>query len=252
MFGWDNGEVWPISIPHRPALDVVTAVFFHLGALLMILRYLRQRHWMDLFTLASIPMLMMPSILSLSFPGENPSLNRSAAAIVPVFLIVALAFDGFLTALESVSAAILNKRFAWAMGVFLLACASLQNYDLVFNQYKKQYDLFSWNTTEMGQVVHDFIELTGSPDTAWLVGYPYWVDSRLVMINAGYPLRDNAIWPENFPGTLDDPRPKLFLVNISDLAAINALQSMYPDGWLMEYESKYENKNFMLFFVPAQ
>jgi len=247
MFGWDDGEIWPISVPHRPALDVVTSVFFHLGVVLLIIRYIRQRHWLDVFTLASIPLLMMPSILSLAFPGENPSFNRSAAAIIPVFLIVGLAFDGFLTALESTW----SKRFAWVAGVFLVAWASLQNYDLVFNQYRKLYDQSAWNTTEMGAVVRSFTNLTGSPDTAWLVGYPYWADSRLVMINAGFPFRDNAIWPQSFPDTLNDPRPKLFLINVNDLDDKEALQSQYPNGWLMEYKSKYENKNFLLFFVPA-
>jgi heme/copper-type cytochrome/quinol oxidase subunit 4 len=252
MFGWDDGEVWPISVPHRPVLDVVTSVLFHLGLVLLIVRYIRQRHWMDVFTLISIPMLMLPSILSLTFPGENPSLNRSGAAIIPVFLVVGLAFDSFLTALESVSASIWNKRFAWAVGIFLLAWASLQNYDLVFNQYRKLYDLSSWNTSEMGEVVHDFAALTGSSDTVWLVGYPYWADSRLVMINAGFPLRDNGIMLQNLPDIPDDSRPKLFLVNPDDSDSTELLRSQYPDGWLMEYKSKYEHKDFMLFFVPAQ
>jgi hypothetical protein len=252
MFSWDDGEVWPISVPHRPVLDVVTSGFFHLGVVLLTIRYIRQRHWMDVFTLISIPMLMMPSILSLSFPGENPSLNRSGAAIIPVFLVVGLAFDSFLTALESASVSIWNKRFAWAVGIFLLAWASLQNYDLVFNQYRKQYDLSAWNTTEMGNVVHSFAVLTGSSDTAWLVGYPYWADSRLVMINAGFPMRDNAIWPQNFQDTLADSRPKLFLININDTDDIEILKILYPQGRLSEYKSKYEGKDFMLFIVPAR
>jgi hypothetical protein len=252
MFAWDDGEVWPISVPHRPVLDVVTSVLFHLGVILMIVRYIRQRYWVDVFTLISIPMLMLPSMLSLTFPGENPSLNRSAAAIIPVFLVVGLASDSFLTALESVSASIWNKRFAWAVGIFLLIWASLQNYDLVFNQYKKLYDLSSWNTSEMGEVVHNFAALTGSSETAWLLGYPHWADSRLVMINAGFPLRDNGILPQNLPDTLDDPRPKLFLVNPNDSAGTESLKSQYPDGWLMKYRSKYESKDFMLFFVPAR
>ncbi|HEX5941205.1 MAG TPA: hypothetical protein VFY66_02955, partial [Anaerolineales bacterium] len=77
-------------------------------------------------------------------------------------------------------------------------------------------------------------------------------DSRLVMINAGYPYLDNAIWPESFEGTLDDPRAKLFLLNINDLADLEALQALYPEGWLTEYQSKYESRNFLLFFVPAR
>jgi hypothetical protein len=252
MFAWDDGEVWPISVPHRPVLDVVTSVFFHLGVILMIIRYIRQRHWMDIFTLLSIPALMMPSILSLAFPSENPSLNRSAGAIVPVFLVVGLAFDGFLTALGSFSTSAWNKRFAWIVGVLLLTWASLQNYDLVFNQYKNLYDFSSWNTSEMGEVVRNFTKLTGSSDTVWLVGYPHWADSRLVMVNAGFPKRDNGILLPNFQDSLEDPRPKLFFVNLDDIAAMEALKSRYPDGWLMEYESKYESKNFMLFFVPGR
>ena len=248
MFAWDDGEIWPISVPHRPALDVVTSVFFHLGLVLIIIRYIRQRHWLDIFTLISIPMLMMPSIMSLSFPAENPSFNRSGAAIVPVFLVVGLAFDGFLRALESSR----NRRIAWVVGLFLLFWASLQNYDLVFNQYRKLYDQSSWNTSELGDVVRSFAKLNGTADTAWLVGFPHWADSRLVMINAGYPYQDNAIWPESFAGTVDDPRAKLFLINTNDLADLESLQALYPEGWLTEYQSKYESRNFLLFFVPAR
>jgi hypothetical protein len=104
----------------------------------------------------------------------------------------------------------------------------------------------------MGAVVRSFAELNGSPDTAWLVGYPYWADSRLVMINAGYPSRDNAIWPQSFQDTVNDPRAKLFIINDNDVDDKNALQALYPNGWLTEFQSKYETKNFLLFFVPAQ
>ena len=33
---------------------------------------------------------------------------------------------------------------------------------------------------------------------------------------------------------------------------VEALQELYPEGWLTEYQSKYENRNFLLFFVPAR
>jgi hypothetical protein len=226
-------------------------VFFHIGVLLVILRYIRQRHWIDIFLLLSIPLLTLPSTLSLSFPAENPSLNRSAAALIPVFLIVGLSFDSFLTALTSASASIWHRRFAWGVGIFLFLWAIFQNYDLVFNQYRQQYDISAWNSNEMGQVVDDFIGLTGSEDTAWLVGYPYWVDSRLVMINAGYPTRDNAIWPQNFQDTVANPNPKLFIINPNDQEDVQALQSLYPQGWLKEYKSKYPTKDFLLFYVPG-
>ena len=90
MFAWDDGEIWVHSVTHRPALDVISAAFFYLGVLLVSLRYLRQRNWLDIFLILCVPLLMMPSILSLAFPAENPALNRMGGAIIPVFLIVGL------------------------------------------------------------------------------------------------------------------------------------------------------------------
>lgn len=251
MFGWDNGEVWAISIPHRPALDVISAALFYLGALLMIIRYIRQRNWFDIFTLLSIPLLMMPSILSLAFPGENPSLNRPAAVIVPVFLIIGLALDGLMTAVESISSSSRKFNASWMLFILLFSISALQNYDLVFNQYRTTFDQSSLNTDEIGAVAHGFIEETGSVETAYLVGYPYWVDSRLVMINAGYPDLDNAIWPDQFQATLVIQKPKLFMINVNDQASIDALRALYPTGWLQRYKSKYQDKDFMMFFTMA-
>jgi hypothetical protein len=272
MFAWDNGEVWVISVTHRPILDVVSGALFHLGVVLVVVRYIRWRRWFDLFLLFSIPLLMMPSILSLAFPGENPSLNRTAAALVPVFLIVGIALESLLSALRSgLRAAVpggtlpvqagsgrsqgkpalsLGTAAAWGLGIFLLIWAASQNYDLVFRQYLPVYEVSSWNTSEMGEVVRDFADSIGSPDTAWLVAYPYWADSRLVAINAGYPTRDIAIWPEQFQSTLSDPRAKLFLINPQDTADVETLRQLYPLGALQEVVSRVPSKNFLIFFVP--
>ena len=100
MFFWDDGDVWVHSIPHRPALDVISAALFFLGLVLVVLRYLRKRSWVDLFLLVSIPLLLLPSILSLAFPNENPNLNRTAGAYVPVFLILAIGLEGLLSAIK--------------------------------------------------------------------------------------------------------------------------------------------------------
>jgi hypothetical protein len=250
MFAWDNGEVWVISVTHRPVLDLVTAALFHLGVVLVAVRYLRRRHWFDLFTLVSIPLLMLPSILSIAFPAENPSLNRTAAALVPVFLIVGMSLEGLLSGLRLRLGAPVGKLAAWGLGIFLLTWSASQNYDLVFKQYLPVYENSSWNTSEMGHVVRAFADSVGSPETAWLVAYPYWADSRLVGINAGYPTRDLAIWPEQFQATTADPRAKLFLINPQDTADIELLRQLYPQGVLQEHTSPIPSKSFFMFFVP--
>ena len=252
MFFWEGGNVWLASIPYYPALGIVCGALFFLGVIVVLVRYLKGRHWLDLFLLLSIPLLMLPSILALAFPIENPNLYRTGGAIIPVFLMIGVAMDGLLRTLKSRLEGAWGSQLAWGLGLFLLVLASLQNFDLVFNQYYEQYRMSSWNTTELGYVIRSFADSVGSPDSAWVVPYPYWVDTRLVGIDAGYPIKDYALWPESFSETLSVAGPKMFLIKPEDQAAIEALQEMYPKGWLTTYKSKVATKDFLIYFIPPE
>jgi hypothetical protein len=102
----------------------------------------------------------------------------------------------------------------------------------------------------MGGVVREFGKLFGQMDTAWVVAFPYWVDTRLVGMNAGMPTRDMAIWPESFPDTLAESRPKMFLVKPEDSAALEQLYQLYPNGTLTVYDSDIPDRDFFIFLVP--
>ena len=251
MFFWDGGEVWVISVPHRSVLDIVSAALFFVGVVYLLIRYLKQRHWVDLFLIVSIPLLMMPSILSLAFPAENPSLNRTAAALVPVFLIIGISLDGLLAVIETHFPSRRGRILSWGLGILLLIIAAGQNYGLVFTQYQRGYELSSWNSSEMARVIRSFAESVGDVDSAYVVAYPYWVDTRLIGFSAGYPTKDFALWPDHFVDTLENPRAKLFMINIQDQASLDTLKSMYPQGQLRLYLSQIDTKDFWLFFVPA-
>ncbi|HEX7540908.1 MAG TPA: glycosyltransferase family 39 protein [Anaerolineales bacterium] len=252
MFNWDNGEIWVHSVPHRPALDVVSGALFLVGGVLVLIRYVRQRHWQDLFLLLAVPLLQLPSILSLAFPAENPALNRAAGAMVPTFLLVAVALEGLLTCIGSSMKRWAGTALTWALVLVLASWSTYQNFDLVFNQFASQYTAGAWNSSEMGAVIKQFGQTYGSTDNAWIVPYPYWVDTRLPGIWAGIPNRDFAIRPENFNTTLDVPGPKLFIVDVEDTAAMGQLQALYPHGLWSRFVSKtnLEGKDFMIFFVP--
>jgi hypothetical protein len=247
---WDNGEIWVHSIPNRPALGIVAGAFFVLGVGLLIARYLKQRNWLDLFLLVSIPLFMMPSALALAFPEENPSLNRTGGALVVVFLIVALAFDGLLTALKSKRLSPGGGWLAWLLAAALLSLSASQNYDLVFNMYAQQFKTNAWNTSELGAVIRQFADSSGAEDSAWVVPYPHWVDTRLVGIRAGFPERDYALWPENIIDTVDDGRAKLYLLKADDAATIEILRTLYPSGVLRLYDSQAEGRDFYMYSVP--
>lgn len=250
MFFWDNGNIWVHSLVGRPALDVVTAAFYFLGSINILARFIRGKNWLDLFLILSVPILILPSILSLAFPEENPSLNRTAGAIIPVFVIAAY---GLVSFVKTLAARIRGKRglaVAVLATVLLMSMSINQNYNLVFKQFNRQFMAGALNTSEIGAVIKAFEVMGGSPDTAYVVPYPYWVDTRLVGINAGYPLRDFALVPENFTTTLGDARMKLFIFNPEDLANLEIIKEMHPRGILSTYSARVQGKDFLIFLVP--
>jgi hypothetical protein len=246
MFNWDNGDIWVNSMPNRPALDVVTGALFVIGVVLLIARYARGRDWRDMVLLISIPVLLMPSILSLAFPGENPALNRAGGGAVAAILVSAMALDGLVTGIGSE-----KKRLIIAYGLtgILLAASAYQNFDLVFNQFDKNFRAGAWNTSEMGQVISDFRAAYGQTDSVWIAPFPYWVDTRLPGVWAGIPNRDFALWPKGFADTLNVPAPKMFIFKDEDLETENALKELYPNGVLTRYTSAFEGKDFFIFMV---
>ena len=254
MMNLDNGEIWVHSIPHRPALDVVTAALFALGVVLILVRYVRNRHWLDLFLLVSIPLLQLPSTLSLAFPGENPALNRAGAAYIPVFIIGAMALDGLLTSLRGGR---MRSVLMWGMTGILLFISASQNYDLVFDQYAGSFERGAWNSSDLGAVISDFERDYGRTDTIWIVPYTHWVDTRLPAVWAGIPNRDMAMMRDNLPTTLELTGPKLFMVRANmedptgnDVETLDVLRSLYPIGQQRLFDSDVPGHDFWIYFVP--
>lgn len=254
MFNFDDGEIWVISVTHRPALDVVSGALFLLGVALVLIRYIRHRHWLDLFLLISIPLLAMPSILSLAFPNENPAINRAGAAYIPVFILAATAFDGLLT---SFGRGRTRNLLAGLLAAFLLFWSASQNYDLVFRQYYNSFRSASWNTSDIGKVIREFELIYDRTDTAWVVPFPHWVDTRLTAMWVGIPNRDMAMWPENLPSTSEVEGPKLFIVKAdlenplgNDQESLDTLQALYPSGQLRMFDSDVPGHDFWIFLVP--
>jgi hypothetical protein len=256
MFNWNDGVIWVHSIPDRPALDIVMGASFLIGVVLLLARYLRQRNWLDLFILLSIPILMLPSIMSLAFPDENPSLNRTSGAVIPVFLVIALALDAFIRTLTEG-----NRRRVWAYALtaVLLLWTTAQNYDLEFHQFDQQFRNNAWNTNEMGKLIQQFRASYGETDTVWIVPFPYWVDTRLPGIYAGIPNRDFALWPEDLADSLKYAGPKLFMVKAhmddptqNDQKSLDTLKRFYPTGVLSLQRSSIPGHDFWTFFVPAK
>ena len=132
----------------------------------------------------------------------------------------------------------------------ILAIFSLiQNYDLVFRQYPEQFLANAWNTSEIGQVIAQFASQGNSYDHAYVVPYPYWVDTRLVGINAGVPDRDYALWSEDFEQVLNYAGKKLLILYPEDTQSLQLLQQLFPEGKEEIFHSKTAGKDFIIYTI---
>jgi hypothetical protein len=242
MFNWDDGNIWVNSIPDRPAFDIVTGALFVLGIVLLMVRYFQKWDWRDLFLLLSIPVLLMPSVLALAFPLENPALNRAGGAAVAAILVSARALEGWLAGAGGA-----KKRLYLAYGIsaVLLSVSVLQNYNLVFRTFDVSYRRAVWNSTEMARVIQEH----GNHESAWIVPAWQWVDTRLPAIWLGDVYGDFALWPDEFYETTKITGPKLFIFKPEDLESEIFLKQIYPEGTLSRYTSASIGKDFMIFRV---
>ena len=177
-------------------------------------------------------------------------MNRTGAAYIPIFITSAIALEGLLSAIYRSGKSILQKWGAVLIGIFLLGFSAVQNYGLVFETFHTQFLNGAWNTSEIGQVIRSFADSVGNKNQAFVVPYPHWVDTRLVGINAGYPDKDYALWPDSFENTTMISGPKLFIIKPEDQQAIEKIQTLYPSGFFETYHSKVPGKEFLMFFVP--
>jgi len=195
---------------------------------------------------------MLPSILALAFPDENPSLSRAGGAAVPILLISAIGLESLLTSLWKRTTGKGVRVVIVSLGLVMIGISAAQNYNIALKQYPEEYVKNTWNTTQMGQVAADFIAANGNPNNVWVVGVPYWVDTRLVAISAGYVGSDYAIWPENLESTLKVQGAKLFIVKADDTVGLSSLKQLYPQGQAILNTNPVEGRDFYAYIVPAQ
>jgi len=246
MFFQDNGEIWVHSIPHRPALDWISATFFFIGFIVFIKKIFRYKKFEDLFILGSVYFLLLPSILSLAYPTENPSLNRTAAAYVPVFIIAGIGFEWILRNLTHHFKNKITKAFTILITLVLVFGSIKQNYDLVFKQYANQFRQNAWNTSEIGAVIKNQIASGIREPDIYVIPYPYWVDTRLVGINAGFPLRDFALSESDYLSSIESPGKKIYILKPEDDLHLDMLIRLLKDSQIELIESAVPGKDFVL------
>jgi hypothetical protein len=256
MFSWTADTAWLVSPEGQPALDWVCGALFHLGVVGFAVRYARTREWQYLAVLCCVPILLLPSMLALAFPVENPSLTRSSCALPLVFLLTAFPLRALWQPAGNSRSSLQAAFWRTAAVCSLVTVSALVNYRIIFTDYAALYQLSAQNTSEIGAVVRGYATSIGNWDTVWVRAYPYWVDTRAVGIAAGRFGWDNVILGEaqqRLEELASDPRIKLFIFHQSDGEFQSQLQNIFPRGMERRHQSLVvADKDFMSYFVMAQ
>ena len=93
-------------------------------------------------------------------------------------------------------------------------------------------------------MVKGFADSVGNYETAYVIPYPYWVDTRLVGINAGDPGKDYSFDKSLVSSLPQDGNPRLFIYRESDTEAADTVRSYYPYGLEQLHVGPYSGKNF--------
>ena len=230
MFNATTDEVWVANLPDRPAMDAVLGALLVAGAAVSLALSWRTRNPWPALTLLAGLLMLVPSALSIAFPGENPSVVRTGGALPALMIVCATGPALLLEQLRKLQRPALYRGALAGVAALALLVVAL-NQRRVFVDYPAQYCERAQNASDIGRELLAWEARGNERTAAWIVGFPHWVDSRAVGVWAG---------DINFPNTVMGPeavsavdlggRPGWFVLNRDDLPSLQALYARYPAG----------------------
>ncbi len=267
QFNYRGDDVWVNTVMFDPQLDPVTGALFVLGIVYTVLAIIgllcyrdrclgifKDRSFTAAALLLSLVMMVMPSVLALAYPVENPSVVRASGAIQFAMIIAAIPLVLVVRELRNSFPRWGPTLAAFLVGSLMLA-AMVMNYRSYFVIFDLQTRAMVSNSMEMSKVLEGFVNSIGDIDHAYMVAYPNWVDTRNAYFNMGAVPRNNFIMSDQLaqvaPTQVNDPAAKIYLLSMDDQKGGQTLQQTFPQGQLSTYTSQTPGRDFQVFFVPA-
>jgi hypothetical protein len=238
---------WVNFVTRRPFLDFAAGGLFLAGVALALARIFRGSiRWV--MPVAGLFVLTLPSVLILTFAHENPSVNRSVAAIPVVFLLAAAPLDRMSRWLDSLRA---FPRVAGYLAVAALLALSVRlSFRTYFVDYHRQYSRLVEHTMEMANEIRAWVSRGIPASNVYVLNRQYWMDPRNIALELG-----DADWairqeiPPGLPPRLVKRRPLLFLFNPNDEERRLALRRLYPEGEERTIAQEHPDRNFSIYVV---
>ncbi|MFN8471931.1 MAG: glycosyltransferase family 39 protein [Anaerolineae bacterium] len=267
QFNYRGDVVWVNTVMWDPQLDPITGALFVLGIVYVVLAIIglvcfrnrclgvfKERSFTAAAVLLSLCVMMLPAILALAYPIEVPSVSRGGGIIPFAMIIASIPLIIVIRELRGSFPRWGTMLATVLVGSLMLAAVAL-NFRSYFVLFDQQTRVMVGNSTEMATVLRGFVDSVGDFDHAYMVAYPNWVDTRNAYFTAGAIPRNNFIMTDQLaqtaPTQVNDPAPKLYLLNRQDQKGAQTLQQLYPEGRLSTYPAQEPSQDFFIFFVPA-
>ncbi|RME11586.1 MAG: hypothetical protein D6802_06455, partial [Ardenticatenia bacterium] len=184
-FHLHGDSAWPNAVLGDPFLDRITGVLFVIGIALVLVNLIQRPRIEWAVALLGLPILILPSVLALAWPNENPSVVRMGGALPIVMLLSALPLDALLQ--RANRHARHWRLLALAGTTILILWAAVLNWQTYFVTYRAQYAQSSWNSSEIAQEILAVTPYVGGVEHVYIFSYPHWVDTRNVAFNMKNP-----------------------------------------------------------------
>ena len=244
-FHWKGDAGWVNEAQNAPFLTPAAGALMLAGVLLAVfLAFRGAGRW--LLPLSALFLLTLASTLSLTYPLENPSVNRSVAVVPAVFVLAALPV-AFLASSAG------RRRFgeiaAAAAGIAILALGASESWNRYFVVYARQYDQLIEHTIPIARAMREEIA-RGVPLRQAFVINKSWIDPR----NLAFELADPS-WSANevptgrpIPDRLE--RPLLFVYRANDFEARDQIRRLYPNVSETVHPESHPDRAFVVARVP--
>jgi hypothetical protein len=254
MFHWRGDSIAWNSVKGEPVLDPIMGGLMVLGLAIALGRVITRRKDDPLTAglLVFGVVGLLPSALSLSFPGENPSVMRASSAIPVILTLAALPIGMWTEGVLQAWGQRWQRILVCLSGAILLLTSMSANAHRIFVRYAEEYHRHALNTSEIAAAIRGFGATIGSVDEAYLVAWPEWIDVRALALELGRPPQ----WPHRLESAaqaadiVGKNETRMYVLHLEDTDGLRELQQMFPDGITHRYDSRWE-RDFILYIVPA-
>lgn len=270
MFTYRADVAWLHTAPNYPTFEPAMGALLICGAAGWVIWALQKREYSAIFVLLVLVLMLIPSVVALANPDENPSNTRASGAMPVAYLLAAF---GIINIVRAVGA-VIPRRFANAAGIVIVggvAFVSLGWANMVlFGPYNDYYQN-SWSPQrEAGLFFRGVAQSDGAWGNVFILAAAHFFDYRGVALEAGLPsvhfpngdiqpidLADKMMAGLMTEGLfkLDPNRYIVIMYHIADVGTTEMLKQAFPEGRDMIIDTRRDtpwlsNEQYRVYRIP--